>query len=79
MVEVKVEVGEEVWGFPGKWREVMLTRQPLRSSVTFVAGTICGIYIAQNYSVPSINKLAGTALFMASLLERSYRKPDKDD
>ncbi|KAI4294924.1 hypothetical protein MLD38_040796 [Melastoma candidum] len=40
--------------------------------------SICGIYIAQNYNDTSTNKLADTALFMASFLEISYRKPDRD-
>ena len=42
-------------------------------------GTACGIYIAQNYNVPNIKKLANTAMFMAKHLEEKYRKPKKRD
>ncbi|KAL6007855.1 hypothetical protein ACLOJK_033359 [Asimina triloba] len=49
------------------------------STFSFVAGTVCGIYLAQNYNVPNINKLAKTALFMAKNVEESYRKPKKKD
>lgn len=40
-------------------------------------GTACGVYIAQNYNVPNIKKLADTALFMAKHVEEKYRKPKK--
>ncbi|XP_058106598.1 uncharacterized protein LOC131249871 [Magnolia sinica] len=49
----------------------------IKSSFSFMAGTLCGIYIAQNYNVPNIKKLASTALFMAKHIEESYRKPKK--
>ena len=42
-------------------------------------GTACGVYIAQNYNVPNIKKLANTAMFMAKHLEEKYRKPKKRD
>ncbi|KAL9250806.1 Plasmodesmata-located protein 8-like protein [Drosera capensis] len=32
----------------------------IRSYFSFIAGTVCGIYIAQNYNVPNIRKLANT-------------------
>ncbi|PON87887.1 hypothetical protein TorRG33x02_162660 [Trema orientale] len=51
----------------------------IKSSFSFIAGTCCGIYIAQNYNVPNIKKLADTALFMAKHLEEKYRKPKKRD
>jgi len=48
-----------------------------------MVGTVCGVYIAQNYDVPNIKKLATTGLFMAKLVEEKYRKPksrnDGDD
>lgn len=42
-----------------------------------MAGTACGVYLAQNYQVPNIMKLADTALFMAKIIEEKYRKPRK--
>lgn len=50
-----------------------------KGSFSFMVGTACGIYIAQNYSVPNIKKLANTAIFMARHLEEKYRKPKKRD
>ncbi|EEF51552.1 uncharacterized protein LOC8266071 [Ricinus communis] len=47
----------------------------IRSCFSFISGTVCGVYIAQNYDVPNIKKLASTGLFMAKLLEEKYRKP----
>ncbi|CAJ1954973.1 unnamed protein product [Sphenostylis stenocarpa] len=44
-----------------------------------LAGTVCGVYLAQNYQVPNITKLADTALFMAKVVEEKYRKPKKSD
>lgn len=51
----------------------------IRSSFSFLLGTACGIYIAQNYNVPNIKKLANTAAFMAKHIEEKYRKPKKRD
>ncbi|CAK9159366.1 unnamed protein product [Ilex paraguariensis] len=50
----------------------------IRSSFTFMLGTICGVYIAQNYNVPNIRKLTNTGVFMAKKVEETYRKPKKD-
>ncbi|XP_062153730.1 uncharacterized protein LOC133861919 [Alnus glutinosa] len=47
----------------------------IRSSFSFILGTVCGIYAAQNYNVPNVKKLAHTALFMAKHVEEKYRKP----
>lgn len=44
-----------------------------------MAGTVCGVYIAQNYKVSDVQKLASTALFMARLIEQNYRKPNNRD
>ncbi|KAJ8752841.1 hypothetical protein K2173_008576 [Erythroxylum novogranatense] len=47
----------------------------IRSGFTFMVGTVCGVYIAQNYAVPNIKKLVHNALFKAKLIEEKYRKP----
>ncbi|KAG2242056.1 hypothetical protein Bca52824_096102 [Brassica carinata] len=47
----------------------------IRSSFSFLTGTVCGIYIAQNYNVPNINELAHFALSILKELEKKYRKP----
>ncbi|XP_052170516.1 uncharacterized protein LOC127786853 [Diospyros lotus] len=51
----------------------------IRSSFAFMMGTLVGVYIAQNYDVPSIGKLANTGLFMAKHVEESYRKPKNSE
>ncbi|KAK2979972.1 hypothetical protein RJ640_006780 [Escallonia rubra] len=51
----------------------------IRSSFSFMLGTICGVYIAQNYNVPNIMKLADMALVRAKQVEQTYRKPDKNN
>ncbi|KAG9141165.1 hypothetical protein Leryth_001651 [Lithospermum erythrorhizon] len=38
-----------------------------------------GMYIAQNYNVPDIQKLFNTGLVIAKHLEENYRKPEKRD
>uniref|UniRef100_A0A7N0TYY6 Uncharacterized protein n=1 Tax=Kalanchoe fedtschenkoi TaxID=63787 RepID=A0A7N0TYY6_KALFE len=48
----------------------------LRNYFSLISGTICGIYIAQNYNVPNIKKVVTTALFTAKHVEEKYRKPD---
>ncbi|XP_031482182.1 uncharacterized protein LOC116252202 [Nymphaea colorata] len=51
----------------------------IRSSFSFMFGTVCGVYIAQNYNVPNIKRLFDTGIFMARHIEESYRKPKKKD
>lgn len=51
----------------------------IKSSFSFVVGTVCGVYVAQNYNVPNIKKLADTILFMAKHVEEKYRKPKNRD
>ncbi|CAL9098140.1 unnamed protein product, partial [Musa textilis] len=51
----------------------------IRSSFSFLLGTGCGIYVAQNYNVPNIKKLINTYIFVAKHIEETYRKPKKDE
>ncbi|KAL9664831.1 hypothetical protein QQ045_020240 [Rhodiola kirilowii] len=44
-----------------------------------MVGTGVGIYLAQNYNVPNIKKLANTGMLIAKHLEENYRKPKKKD
>ncbi|XP_038686087.1 uncharacterized protein LOC119985779 [Tripterygium wilfordii] len=46
----------------------------IRSSFPFIVGTVCGIYVAQNYNVPNIEKLAYTVVGKAKEYEEKYRK-----
>ena len=48
----------------------------IKGCFSFIAGTITGVYVAQNYKVPNIAKLADTFLFVAKVTEQTYRKPD---
>ncbi|KAL8226951.1 hypothetical protein R6Q57_016783 [Mikania cordata] len=43
---------------------------------SFVAGTLFGIYIAQNYDVPDVKNLLNQALTRAKQFEERYRKPN---
>ena len=38
-------------------------------------GTVYGAYLAQNYNIPDIKKLATSGIFMAKHIEETYRKP----
>ncbi|KAK6935196.1 Short transmembrane mitochondrial protein 1 [Dillenia turbinata] len=49
----------------------------IRSSFSFLVGTVAGIYVAQNYQVPNIKSLFDNGLLMAKHIEESYRKPKK--
>jgi len=51
----------------------------IKGCFSFIAGTVTGVYVAQNYKVPNIAKLADTFLFVAKVTEQTYRKPDKKD
>ena len=44
----------------------------------FMVGTVCGVYVAQNYNVPNVKKLANTCVVMAKHIEENYRKPKKN-
>ncbi|XP_057845648.1 uncharacterized protein LOC131055052 [Cryptomeria japonica] len=49
----------------------------IRSSFAFIVGTVAGVYVAQNYNVPNIQKVINTGLLMAKQIEENYRKPKK--
>ncbi|KAK2994861.1 hypothetical protein RJ640_012824 [Escallonia rubra] len=51
----------------------------IRSSFSFMAGTVLGIYVAQNYNVPNVRKLYNTGVLIARHLEENYRKPKKKE
>ncbi|CAJ1951439.1 unnamed protein product [Sphenostylis stenocarpa] len=49
----------------------------IRSSFSFIAGIAFGVYLAQNYQIPNLRKLADTALLEAKQVEEKYRKSKK--
>ncbi|MCH82240.1 hypothetical protein A2U01_0003041 [Trifolium medium] len=51
----------------------------IKSSMSFITGTVFGMYIAQNYNVPNVEKLASMGVSMASYMEKAYRKPEKPE
>ncbi|MCO5596263.1 hypothetical protein L7F22_050323 [Adiantum nelumboides] len=53
----------------------------IRSTFSFLMGTVVGVYVAQNYDVPNVRKLYHTGLSMARQVEESHRKdgPKKPD
>ncbi|GAU20741.1 hypothetical protein TSUD_231550 [Trifolium subterraneum] len=46
----------------------------IKNSMSFITGTVFGMYIAQNYNVPNVEKLASMGVSMASYVEKAYRK-----
>jgi hypothetical protein len=51
----------------------------IRSSFQFTAGALVGIYVAQNYNVPSVTGLVNTGMVIVKHLEEQYRKPSKPE
>lgn len=44
-----------------------------------MVGTAFGVYLAQNYNVPNVQKLCNTGLVIAKHIEENYRKPKNRD
>lgn len=51
----------------------------IKSTFSFMVGTVFGVYLAQNYSVPNVQKLFNTGLLIGKHIEENYRKPKKPD
>lgn len=51
----------------------------IRSCFKFLAGTVFGVYVAQNYDVPNIQKLYSSGMLIAKHIEQNYRKPKEGD
>ncbi|XP_047949054.1 uncharacterized protein LOC125194878 [Salvia hispanica] len=51
----------------------------IKSSLSFIMGTACGIYIAQNYNLPNLRSLFNAAINKAKQIEHNYRKPKPRD
>lgn len=51
----------------------------IRSTFSFLSGTVAGVYVAQNYNVPNIGKLAEMIILIGRRVEETYRKPKKRD
>ncbi|KAL2338223.1 hypothetical protein Fmac_012669 [Flemingia macrophylla] len=49
------------------------------SCFSFIAGTAFGLYLAQNYQIPNLRKVADTVLLEAKQIEEKYRKSKKKD
>ncbi|XVF22745.1 hypothetical protein REPUB_Repub12eG0197300 [Reevesia pubescens] len=47
----------------------------IRTAFSLMAGTLFGVYLAQNYNVPNIGKLTNTGFLIAKHIEENYRKP----
>ncbi|CAI9095842.1 OLC1v1031865C1 [Oldenlandia corymbosa var. corymbosa] len=50
----------------------------IKSCFQLMAGTIFGVYVAQNYDVPDLNKLYKGGVSMFKVYEENFRKPKKE-
>ncbi|KAI5655690.1 hypothetical protein M9H77_32877 [Catharanthus roseus] len=51
----------------------------IKSTFSFMVGTAFGVYLAQNYNVPNVQKLINTGLLIGKHIEENYRKPKNRD
>uniref|UniRef100_A0A6N2KT78 Uncharacterized protein n=1 Tax=Salix viminalis TaxID=40686 RepID=A0A6N2KT78_SALVM len=81
-------MAHEVFSRVGKCPSSISVASPVSSSpwsVTWchtvsgdmTGGTVFGVYVAQNYNVPNVKKIANTGLIIAKHFEENYRKPKK--
>ncbi|KAG9441029.1 hypothetical protein H6P81_016883 [Aristolochia fimbriata] len=65
---------------PGRWIESCLPGMGIfRMSFSFISGSLFGMYVAQNYSLPNVKTLANAGFKMVKFVEQTYRKPAKKD
>ena len=46
----------------------------IKKTFVFMLGTITGVYIAQNYNAPDVEKLMDIVIVIAKHVEQHYRK-----
>ena len=51
----------------------------IRTTFTFLVGTLLGVYMCQNYNIPDIRRFADSDLVMVKQIEETYPKPKSED
>ncbi|XVF51719.1 hypothetical protein PTKIN_Ptkin04bG0207200 [Pterospermum kingtungense] len=49
----------------------------IKTTMSLMAGAVFGIFLAQNYIIPSSETLSSTAAFAAKHYEETFRRPNK--
>ena len=47
----------------------------IRTTFTFMVGTLWGVYMCQNYNIPDIRRFADSDLVRTKQIEEAYPKP----